>query len=364
MNKLIKRGMVFILVFIAIGELAIRASDAVKGNNFFSNEFRDKLVIKNKNPIVPFTIFGPVYYVEKNGVKYISSSHNELYPLKKTANTFRIICLGGSTTESPFAYKDYKIHYPLVLQRLLREAHSNKNIEVINVSFSAYSTAHLLVLLLLDVISWEPDLVIICENINDMDATYRNDLKFDYSNKYGSRPFMPDFYDNYTTLNVLFRWSSFYWFLEKRITIYSEKSRPKKEIPKTSYGKTPPKISQDIFRRNLLNFYYITSKWNIPLLYSTQPLNSITGSFGYLVWDDAMKNVKVPLDSERKSHHEFFNKIIKEVALNTNSYFLDNDSLLGGEPKYFMDEVHYSKIGIEKLAGNYRDYIISKNIIK
>ena len=77
-----------------------------------------------------------------------------------------------------------------------------------------------------------------------------------------------------------------------------------------------------------------------------------------------MKNVKVPLDSERKSHHEFFNKIIKEVALNTNSYFLDNDSLLGGEPKYFMDEVHYSKIGIEKLAGNYRDYIISKNIIK
>ena len=107
MNKLIKRGMVFILVFIAIGELAIRASDAVKGNNFFSNEFRDKLVIKNKNPIVPFTIFGPVYYVEKNGVKYISSSHNELYPLKKNCQHIQ---------DYLFRRIDYR--KPVCLQRL------------------------------------------------------------------------------------------------------------------------------------------------------------------------------------------------------------------------------------------------------
>ncbi len=363
MSKLIKRGIVFILVFFVIGELTIRTSDALKGNNFFSNE-RDRLIIKNKNPIVPFTIFGPNYYTEKDGVKYISSTHNELYPLEKPDNTFRIVCLGGSTTENDVAYRDYKIHYPLVLQRLLKQEYPNKNIEVINAGYSAYSTAHLLIVLLLDVISWKPDLVIVSENINDMDATYWNDLKYDYSNKYGSKQFIPDYYDRFTPMNALFHWSSFYWFLEEKIQLYSEKFRPEKKITKISYGDIPPKISQDVFRRNLLNFYNIATKWNISVLYATQPLNSNTGNFGYKAWDDKLKNVKLPLDSERKAHHKFFNKIIKEVAINTNSYFLDNDSLLGGDPKYFIDEVHYSKTGIEKLATDYRDYIVSKNIIK
>ncbi len=363
MNRLIKRGIVFILVFFAVGELAIRTSDALKGDNFFSNE-QNRLSAKNGNPIIPFTVFGPHFYTKKDGVKYISSTHNELYPLIKPKNTFRIVCMGESTTENDVAYRDYKMHYPLELQRMLQQKYPDKNIEVINTSYAAYSSAHLLVLLLLDVISWNPDLVVISENINDLDAAYWDDLNFDYSNKYGTLQFLPDYYEKFTTLNVLFQWSSFYWYLKDRVRYYSEKFQQKKEMTRISYGNEPPKLGQEIYKRNLLNFYYIANKWNIPVLYSTEPLNSITGSFGYSYWNEKIKTVRLPLDSERKEHHEFYNKIIKEVAKSTNAYFIDNDSLFGGDSKYFIDEVHYTKLGIKELAKNYFDYIVSKNIIK
>ena len=145
---------------------------------------------------------------------------------------------------------------------------------------------------------------------------------------------------------------------------YSEKFQQKKKLTKISYGNEPPKLGQEIYKRNLLNFYYIANKWNIPVLYSTEPLNSITGSFGYFFRTENNKTVRLPLNSERKEHHEVYNEIIKEVAKSTNSYFLDNDSSFGGDPQYFIDEVHYTKAGIEKLARNYCNYIISQNIIK
>ena len=357
-NKII---ILFCSIFICffLGELTIRTKDALNGSNFFSNEGRDKLAIK-KNTIVPFRIFGPNYYTEKDGVKYISSTHKELYPFIKSKNTFRIVCFGGSTTDNPYAYKDYKIHYPLMLQRLLKESYPNKNIEVINVGSAAYSTAHLLIVLTLDVISWSPDLVIISENVNDLDVEYMADFHLDYSNKY-KRLVPADYYKEYTVMNALFRWSSFYWFIKGKLEPGpTSNSVPEKEIVRIIDDNVPTEISQYVFRRNLLNFYYIANKWGIPVLYATQPMDSTTGNYDFLSMSEATKRYKATI----KPHHKFFNNIIKEVAINTNSYFLDNDSLFGGESRYFIDEVHYSKSGIQKLAKNYYDYIISKNIIK
>ena len=71
-----------------------------------------------------------------------------------------------------------------------------------------------------------------------------------------------------------------------------------------------------------------------------------------------------PLLPEWKRQYKFFNKLIKEVADSTNSYFIDNDALFAEDSVYFHDAVHYTKLGIEKLAHDYADYIISKNIIK
>ena len=355
-----------IIVLFCMGELSVRIIDAFRGHNFFSNAHRDKLIInyKSANPI-PFRTFGPKFYEIKDGVKYISSTHGELYPLIKSENTFRIVCFGGSTTRNQWTYEKYKLHYPLVLQELLKKKYPEKNIEVINVGYDAYSTPHFLILLELDVISWSPDLVIISENNNDISASYWVNFSFDYSNKYSLEKYnIPDFTKQFTTINTLFRWSSFYWFIKEKIDKLNLSSTLSNQKKKTSMGNEPPKVSQYIFRRNLLNFYYISQNWNIPVLYASQPRKSNTQPSDFMPSKLDPGLLVYATLSEKAAHHKFFNNIIKEVATNTRSYFLNNDSLLGGDEKYFIDAFHYSKIGIEKLAHNYFDYIVAENIIK
>lgn len=353
-----------ILIFF-FGEIAIRTNDAIKGHNFFSNEHRDKLAIKD-NSIVPYTIFGTKFYIKKDGMEWISSTHNELYRLKKPDNTFRIVCFGGSTTENPFAYKEYKIHYPMVLQQMLQKTYPNKKIEVINVGYSSYATSHLLIILTLDVISWSPDLIIMSENTNDISASYWKDFAFDYSNKYGLKYYrIPQYGEHFTTLNALFRWSSFYWYIKSKIDrISSAGGSNKMSMERLHSGEIPPEVSQYVFRRNLINFYYIASKWNIPVIFATQALKADIELTDFMEYKGDPSLHYDVTHEEKAKHHRYFNTIIKEVALNTHSYFLNNDSIFAGNSKYFIDAVHYTKPGIIKLAENYHNYIISNKLIE
>ena len=230
-----------ILLFI-LGEITVRIKDTLAGHNFFSND-RDELSYSH-NPIMPYVVFGHKLYIKKGNELFISSCHDELYPIKKAPNTFRIICLGGSTTINEDSYLKYKEHYPLLLQNLLQAQYPNKKIEVINLGFGGYSTAHLLILFELNVISWDPDLVIVSENHNDLTAyCFPPELTLDYSNKYGSYNYTgSSYFKNFTTLNTLFRWSSFYWSLKDKWDKIFDKP-DLVPISRRSFGNAPPKLS-------------------------------------------------------------------------------------------------------------------------
>ena len=362
MKKLVTRMIVFILIFIVIGESSVRFRDFLKGHGFFTN-YRDRLILK-ESTIVPFRMFGPHFYTEINGKKYILSSHNELYPFKKPENTFRIVCLGGSTTRNPVPFRKYKIHYPLVLQRLLQDSIKDKNIEVINAGYESF--AHILILLELDVISWKPDLIIVSDNHNDLDAAYWKDFQLDYSNKYGTKWFLPQFLKDYTTLNASFHWSSLFWYIKDKIQTYEENLNRNNFLlqRRASYGNIPPQICQYTFKRNLFNIFALAHNCGIPVLFASQPINRNVESADFLPYDQNEPRQVLPLLPEWKSQYKFYNKLIKEVADSTNSYFVDNDALFAEDSIYFIDAVHYTKLGVEKIAKNYTDYIISKHIIK
>ena len=103
------------MVLLILCELVLRTYDTINGRNFFDNSHRNLLSRKPKE-IIPFRVFGQSLYEKQNDTLFIQSSHNELYPLNKTSNTYRIVCFGGSTTRNAHAFREYGIHYPLVLQ--------------------------------------------------------------------------------------------------------------------------------------------------------------------------------------------------------------------------------------------------------
>jgi len=348
----------FSLLFVLLAaEIGLRTADAIRGYGF-NSDVRNPLE-RDIKPLLPFRTFGFDMYRTIDGVRHISSRHQELYPLEKSADTYRIVVFGGSTTVNRPAFEEAGIHYPLVIQSRLQEELPDKNIEVINVSNAAYCTVHSLIELELDVVEWEPDLVILSHNVNDLTSAYWPEPTYDYSNKYSDPHFsVPDLKKIYTPANVIFEHSQLYWFVKYRIEVL--RGHVSSDMRRKSYGDTPPRLVTDIFKRNLGTFIEIARANGARVLLGSQPIHPEEKLFN-LPMEVKKYNVRMiyPLHDEFLQHHRIFNEAIKEVADEYGVPFLDNDASLAGDDRYFIDFVHYTPEGVKKLGINFAEFILS-----
>lgn len=84
--------------------------------------------------------------------------------LPKPEGLFRILCIGGSTTEEGGSEETT---YPALLEQHLRERFSGKSLEVVNCGVSGMDT-RLHLLRLCDYLRLEPDLMVFYEGVNDV----------------------------------------------------------------------------------------------------------------------------------------------------------------------------------------------------
>ncbi|MCC6932761.1 MAG: hypothetical protein IT292_05860 [Deltaproteobacteria bacterium] len=353
-----------LLLFLS-AELALRTYYTLTlKENFFSTPENQLDKLRTKK-ILPFRIFGTNHYDDAPFPTVIKDRYHRSFLYNKPTNTFRIVCLGGSTTENKNNYEQSSIHYPLILEHLLQAKYPNKNIEVINAGFAAYSSAHLLTLLAFDVVYWQADMAIISENINDLTTAYWPNYRTDYSNKYGSKFYAaPDYQELFSPLNVLFQYSRFYWFLKKRLPL----SMPEKlSIASSSqtYSEAPLAIGQRTFTNNLQTLVHISQDAGIKVLFASQPISSQEDRF-YVAqnakpYHDTILYPPYPMFLK---HHEFYNHILEQVAAKNKTYYLDQALLFSNHENYFADVVHYTDEGVHALANNYANYIIASKIIE
>ena len=83
----------------------------------------------------------------------------------KDVNTFRIFCMGNSTTFGLSVIREEA--FPEILRNLLREKFDGKNIEVINSGIPGYSSFQGLVQLKRVILKLKPDLITCCYGKND-----------------------------------------------------------------------------------------------------------------------------------------------------------------------------------------------------
>lgn len=333
-------------------EIGIRIHDTVRGWGFFY-EGRNRTARAEKAER-PFRGFGFDAYRDRDAVRYIASTHGELYPFAKPEGTLRIVAFGGSTTVNEFSNKHGGGHYPLLLQSMIRER-KGIDVEVINAAFSAYATPHSLILLALDVITWDPDIVILSHNINDLLVGYFPGFRPDYSHKYIN----PNFRRNRSLVDSTFQHFQLYWLLRKGVRrVWREMTAV---ILRESYGHEPPREALEVFRRNLQSFVTLAKANGIRVLLASQALEPSEEYFTRHILPKLYnKMIYYPLHSEFLSHHHAYNRVIEEVALENGVWFLDNDRLFDGRSEFFTDFVHYSKPGVEKLAQNYADFLVER----
>lgn len=99
---------------------------------------------------------------------------------EKPAGAYRIVCIGGSSTYDT-EISDDRLTFAAQLERVLRETHGRRQVEVINAGVGGYNSWESLINLELRVLDLAPDLVVFYEASNDALArlvppeTYRRD---------------------------------------------------------------------------------------------------------------------------------------------------------------------------------------------
>ncbi|WP_243312887.1 SGNH/GDSL hydrolase family protein [Fundidesulfovibrio agrisoli] len=93
------------------------------------------------------------------------------FSLRKPSDTFRIICLGGSTTYGAGVETDM-YSYPALLQAMFERTRSpgGKRIETINAGVFGYNSLHTYLQVATRLRLFDPDMYIIMDGLNDLDA--------------------------------------------------------------------------------------------------------------------------------------------------------------------------------------------------
>ncbi|MBN1645419.1 SGNH/GDSL hydrolase family protein, partial [Candidatus Woesearchaeota archaeon] len=172
----------------------------------------------------PFLIFGPNIdrdFKQDEGFVHWNSQGFRMEDNLSTIklNEYRIFALGASSTEN--IGNNMNLHYCGEAMRMLNEEPLSDNLYIdagikyincINTGKSAWSSAHTLVRFEFDILQFNPDMITVMHNINDVTVNlFPGDVNYNYANKFLNPGFAiePDFYDD-----VLLRKSKFLYVLD------------------------------------------------------------------------------------------------------------------------------------------------------
>ena len=246
-------------------------------------------------------------------------------PKDKSADTIRIIAVGGSTTVNERPYSVNQIDYQKALEAKLTDGFKEITFEVLNAGGDAYSSAQSLINIEFRLVEFDPDIIILMHNINDSSVNaFRGGATSDYSNKYAQSYYLNPLLQGSLSLTGFLTQSR---FLSKigLPQLLAHKSGDLDADNEFTYG-------LHLFHRNLASIASICRLHNIDLVLLSQPYSM------------------EPHEYIRKEVFLAYDKAISDVAKEQGVYFIDMFSRFGHEKKNFVDQFHYSTEGIQRFS--------------
>lgn len=306
-------------------------------------------------PLSPFLVFGPrVDWRVPNRPPTPYTSFNPqgfrttdtIGPKRSTE--FRIIALGGSTTED--LWNDEGIHWPLVLECRLHQR-GRTDVRVLNGAMSAYSSAHTLVRLAFDVVEYAPDMIIVTHNINDLTVNYtaaaaHRIVDPNYLVKYGQ----PEYTGSITESDVVVSrvWNAF-----------RARLRDLTSPAAAEWGPYDLDVGRSLFERNLTEIAVLGRARGIRVVLATMPVADSDSLFAYTQGGFQAGKAQVgPLPASRErflADFGVYNATIERVARETGSILVPMHRLMGSDARQFIDLVHYSSAGTRAVGAAMAD---------
>ena len=313
----------------------------------------------------PFLMFGPhvsVSFGQTNGPAAVWNAQGFRLdgdlPLKKPDNEYRIIAIGGSTTEN--LDNGMNLHYPEEARKLLLHTSHHRTINIVNSGMAGFSTAQSLIRLQFDLLAFHPDMITVMHNINDLMVNVFP--QSEYHSAYADKYFDPVFartYDIRDTFIGKLRIAVFFGrkLMDLRTIIAGTVMHtPRGDLVSTMKTSSLPMTlrAADEFKNNLIAIAAIAKAHNIRVVFMSQPAVFTEAEIG-LAFGQKEYNARVsyPQIAEFKSAFEYYNAIIALIARTQDVYYIDMYSRFGHDEKYFNDMVHYNVDGVHRFAEIY-----------
>jgi len=114
------------------------------------------------------------------------------------------------------------------------------------------------------------------------------------------------------------------------------------------------------------SFVHYVQSHDIPVVIGSQPFTPGVEFFD-IHWGfkpDSYKDaLRLPAHEEFVAHHAAYNRSLERLAKEFDVLFVDNAAALDGREEYFTDSVHYTRVGIERLAKSYADALLRAGLL-
>lgn len=262
----------------------------------------------------------------------------------KGDGVYRIVCLGGSTTAEG---------YPLHLESLLKKRYASKRIEVVNAGVPAWTSQENVINLVINLLDLEPDLLIIHQGVNDLNARCGPDFRVDYSHyrKIWVRGWSDTILDKTLFIqdySYLYRIVVFK--LTRRIFAIQYLTETKAARDACSkINELDPKTAKP-FIRNTQVMIDLANARGINVILSTQAYNQDP---------EIMEKSR-----QRGLNIEEMNEFTRELARKNNVALVDIEDHMSGDFDYFPDLVHMNEEGQKLKAKYFSDKIVEEDFIQ
>jgi len=265
--------------------------------------------------------------------------------LRRQPGTYRILCLGGSTTFGELPEKDC---WPRTLERKLREAHPGRSIEVLNAGVLDYTSADSLVSFELRWVELEPNLVIVHHLLNDFNVANLAPFYADYSHARKPLPSEPNWIDHAprafekSAVFCFLRWKL---FPERRNNIFNL-VHVRSKAGYNPYGLVT-------FIRNMRNIVILAKARGMQVILTTMhyyPKTLPPGAKGAMTYI--------------YPHLPEWNQALRDLAKEQGAPLVDQFNLLPDDVSLHYDGWHLSPKGEALMAGNFFDDIEREGWIK
>jgi lysophospholipase L1-like esterase len=280
-------------------------------------------------------------------------------PKVKPPGEFRLIALGGSTTEN--LPNGANIHYCGEAERLI--SLPGRELRCLNAARSAWTSTHSLIRFQTDLLPFEPDMITVMHNINDLVMNFfPYDGRDNYASKYLRRPFAPTL----TAGSLVWESKAIDFFRGAARSARRRLSAERVLTPSGEHVLSTRRFFQgplelryaEVFRNNLVSMVAIAKAHDITPVLLTQPA-LFTEEHYALAYGEKEYNgfVGYPTLEELRVAFEAYNRIIEEVAREHNAGFIDMYTLLGHEEQYFRDLNHFTPAGVRRFAEIYGEQL-------